>query len=342
MSDLVNHRGGRAPDTLSRGFGSAVQEVAYSPLGRTTIKLIDGRSGFGSCLGCGTPVCLELAAGELALEGDLESYPGDPSRDVCPSRAISWSADGAAVEVSEDECIGCGICVSRCPYGAISLTKGAVARVEYTDPDGLVISGASSGAHPRPRRTGLIAKPNAHAAALLPDAVAKLPDARAQTLVRNLLNAVGLRARVKRRGDTNMRIDAVGVSKSGRAFVAEIELTAAVLESPRALLEDVAILHSRYGFSVAEVDPVSVILALPNVRSEYYQVIRDIDAVLGIKCRTITVGALVVLLWSFKEINAFSGPIYFTGDGEVNLAKIVGSGLEWAEEPYPGAFTPVK
>src|SRR5690606_30060248 len=113
----------------------------------------------------------------------------------------------------------------------------------------------------------------APAASNLPTAIAALDDGRTTLLVRNLLNEVGLNARTRRRGDTNMRIDAVGFSRSQRPFVAEIETGAGVLESPRALLEDVAVLHSRYGYAVDGIDPVSVILTFPNVRSEYYQVI---------------------------------------------------------------------
>ena len=116
-----------------------------------------------------------------------------------------------------------------------------------------------------------------------------------------------MNARVRRRGDTNMRIDAVGFTRSGRPFVAEIELVGGELESPRALMEDVAILHARYGFAVADVDAISIISAFPNLRSEYYQVMRDIEVVLGIKCRTLTLGALLAMVWASKTIDGFDG-----------------------------------
>jgi hypothetical protein len=139
-----------------------------------------------------------------------------------------------------------------------------------------------------------------------------------------------------------MRIDAVGFSRSERPFVAEIETGAGVLESPRALLEDVAVLHSRYGYAVEVIDPVSIILSFPNIRSEYYQVIRDIEKVLGLRCRTITVGALVALLWNCAKLDGFEGDAFTVGEGTIDLADCLGLDDINLIEPYPGAFRPAK
>lgn len=139
-----------------------------------------------------------------------------------------------------------------------------------------------------------------------------------------------------------MRIDVVGFSRSERPFVAEIETGAGVLDSPRALLEDVAVLHSRYGYAVDTIDPVSIIMSFPNVRSEYYQVIRDIEIVLGLRCRTITLGALIAILWNFAKLEELDGDAFTVGKGVADIASCLG--LKEAEriEPYPGAFRPFK
>jgi len=139
-----------------------------------------------------------------------------------------------------------------------------------------------------------------------------------------------------------MRIDAVGFSRSERPFAAEIETGAGVLDSPRALLEDVAVLHSRYGYAVDGIDPVSIILSLPNARSEYYQVIRDIEKVLGIRCRTVTIGALVALMWNCAKLDGFNGDAYTIGESVVNLDEFLGLANEKLIEPYAGAFKPAK
>jgi Fe-S-cluster-containing hydrogenase component 2 len=285
---------------------------------------------------------MEKDNSELTLFGALDAFPGDPSRDVCPTRAIRWDGETAAALVVADDCIGCGLCVSRCPYGALSLTNGLTASVETADPDGLAVAGATTGDHPQVNRSGRMAKLDAPAAANLPATVGGLDDNRTTLLVRNLLNEVGLNVRTRRRGDTNMRIDAVGFSRSEKPFVAEIETGAGVLESPRALLEDVAVLHSRYGYAVDGIDPVSVILSFPNVRSEYYQVIRDIENVLGLRCRTITVGALVVLLWHHAKLDGFDGDAFTVGEGTIDITDCLDLSDKNIAEPYPGAFRPAK
>ena len=217
-----------------------------------------------------------------------------------------------------------------------------MARVATTDPDKLIIEGPAKGEHPQPERSGQIATLDAPAASNLPDTVGQLEDAKTTLLIRNLLNEVGLNARTRRRGDTNMRIDAVGFSRNERPFVAEIETGAGVLESPRALLEDVAVLHSRYGYAVDGIDPVSIILSFPNFRSEYYQVIRDIEAVLGLRCRTITVGALVTLLWNCAKLDGFDGDAFTVGEETIDLAEYLNLKRAELAEPYPGAFSPAK
>jgi Fe-S-cluster-containing hydrogenase component 2 len=342
MSDFVVHKGHRAADSFARGYGADVSEVQFQPNEPTTILLADGRAGAGSCVGCGSSPCIEKHSTETGLLGALEAFPGDPNLDVCPTRAIQWDRERAVAKVSASDCIGCGLCVSRCPYGAISLAEGLAARVETSDPDGLVINGEERGEHATPERKGQIAFLSAPAAENLPATVGALADTKAALLVRNLLNEVGLNARVRRRGDTNMRIDAVGFSRSERPFVAEIELSGGVLDSPRALLEDVAVLHARYGYAVADIDPVSIILAFPNVRSEYYQVIRDIETVLGLRCRTITVGALTALLWTGSRIDGFVNDAFVVGEGTIDLAASLGIDERLLREPYPGAFTPAK
>lgn len=342
MSDFVVHKGRRTAGTLARYYGATVTDVHYGHEERTTVALSDGRTGAGTCLGCGSAPCMEKDDSELTLFGELDAFPGDPSRDVCPTKAILWDGENSAAVILVNDCIGCGLCVSRCPYGAISLGNGLIACVDMADPDGLVVAGATEGEHPNVKRNGEIATLTALAAANLPVTVGSLDDGRTTLLVRNLLNEVGLNARTRRRGDTNMRIDAVGFSRNGKPFVAEIETGAGVLESPRALLEDVAVLHSRYGYSVDAIDPVSIILSFPSVRSEYYQVMRDIENVLGLRCRTITVGALIALVWNFVKLDGFDGDAFTVGDGVIDLADCLGLDDAKLIEPYPGAFKPAK
>ena len=104
----------------------------------------------------------------------------------------------------------------------------------------------------------------------MPDAIGSLNSNAGTRFIRNLLIECGIKCRIRRPGDTNVRMDGVLATAEGRLGVLEIELGNAVLESPRELLEDVAVLHGRYGIEVASIDPVSIITSLPNARSEYF------------------------------------------------------------------------
>jgi len=307
MSDFVLFKARRESGQFVRDYKAEVVGIEHIPDSTPRVLLANGQAGSGTCLGCADAPCITKDKGEVALAASLDAFPGDPSLLVCPTKAIGWNNTTGFVGIDTEACIGCGLCVVRCPYGAISLADSATACVATADPGDLVRQVTGERHHPLPHRSGQIGRLNGKAASAIAANIGGIGDSDRNLFVRNLLHEAGMNARVRRRGDTNMRIDAVGFTRSGRPFVAEIELVGGELESPRALMEDVAILHARYGFAVADVDAISIISAFPNLRSEYYQVMRDIEVVLGIKCRTLTLGALLAMVWASKTIDGFDG-----------------------------------
>lgn len=339
MSDFVPFKTGNDNRQFVRDFVSGVAEVELSPTGPTKVTLEDGKMGHGVCLGCANPPCFKKESGELDMAGSLAEFPGDPSMDVCPTKAIGWDGDSRKVQIDSEHCIGCGLCVVRCPYGAIRLSAEAIAEVSQNDIDGITDEGEVKRPHAKPKRTGLIGEIPGKAISDIPNSVGELPSAVRNVLVRNLMHEAGMNARVRRHGDMNMRIDAVGYTASGRSIVADIELAGEPLESPRAILENIAVMHSRYGFAFNELDALCILMALPNQRSEFYQVMCDIENVLTITCRVITIGALQALVWSGKTIEGFKDGEFVVQENSVDLGKSLPLQLQ---EPYPGAFTPAK
>ena len=58
------------------------------------------------------------------------AFPGDGDASVCPTGALDWPINsGAGPKVAEEACVGCGICIQRCPSGAIQFTASGIARV---------------------------------------------------------------------------------------------------------------------------------------------------------------------------------------------------------------------
>ncbi len=204
MSDIVPYKGKKKK---VRSYKANVIGVDFAPGQTTRVRLDNNLAGSGSCLGCDVPLCTTKSADELSLPLLLRSFPGDPSFAVCPTSAIDFSDDSGLASVDDQKCIGCGICVVRCPYGAISLRSDGTASVATTDPDGLTASAPSQSGHRRPKRSGKIGVLAGDRALHLLGAVGKLPDSDRNLFVRNLLHEIGLRARVRRRGDMNVRID---------------------------------------------------------------------------------------------------------------------------------------
>jgi NAD-dependent dihydropyrimidine dehydrogenase PreA subunit len=349
MSELVPHKQRITWSGTLRRYAAAVKALHFSDGAKpVAVELANGGKGRGSCLGCHDAPCMVLGESDSVLPEVLSEFPGDPGADVCPTRAVVWNETGTAVAVQRDLCIGCGLCVARCPYGAISVDAEGKAIVEANDPDRLTterdLKSAVSG-HVQPERTGRIGPPGAAVLQRMPETVAALSDTASAQLVRNLFLACGVKCRIRRRGDTNIRMDGVLGTADGRLGVLEIELASAALESPRALLEDVAVLHSRYGIRVDQIDPVSVVLGFPNVRSEYFQVIADIETVLHLRCRTVTVGAIVAVVWSLSKIDGFKDDLFFIVPGRADLLPAMKKEISAAipdAQPYPGAYRPSK
>ena len=349
MSEVVPHLRARRPGSKIREYREPVKKRDFNRgLEPVTIELVDSTKGLGTCLGCRDAPCMMLAVEELALPEALGEFPGDPVREVCPTGAVTWNNSGEVAVVNGDSCIGCGLCVARCPYGAISLTPEGVAVVETSDPDGLTVAAPDASratGHVKPTSVGRIGSFPFPAMQQMPEAIAVLNNQASNRLIRNLLIECGIRCRTRRPGDTNVRMDGVLATNNGRLGVLEIELGGEVLESPRALLEDVAVLQGRYDIEVGSIDPVSVIVGLPNVRSEYYQVISDIEKVLSLRCRTLTVGALLAVLWGFERIDGFTEELFVASSDNTNLLPAMRQYLSdkipmWS--PYEGAYSPSK
>ena len=347
MSEVVPHKKAIYRAGKFREYHATFKRLDFHE-GALPVKvcLVDRTEGRGTCLGCHDAPCMMLNADDLTLPEALSDFPGNPNRGVCPTRAISWNDDKEAVSINVD-CIGCGLCVARCPYGAISLTSAGKAVVETSDPDKLTVAPgkeATAAEHAKPQRVGQLGKARSPALHRMPESIGTLTDLESSQFVRNLLIECGIRCRTRRRGDTNIRMDGVLGLANGRLGVLEIELSIAVLESPRALLEDIAVMHGRYGIEVKLIDPVSIILGLPNVRSEYFQVIADIEKVLGIQCRTLTIGCLLSVLWRFQKIDGFPGDLFMTSPVDTDLLPAMKRFISelTPPQPYAGAYRPSK
>ena len=135
-------------------------------------------------------------------------------------------------------------------------------------------------------------------------------------LVRNLIIALNHECAISRIGDVYTRMDAVYSSnlKPTCKGVVEIEFGRDTLEASRGILDDIAVMHSRNNLDKNDNAALVVCLSFPNKRQGYFQVIKDIHRVLDLKIQTISLGALLLLVWNGASVNFLSREFYVDFD----------------------------
>jgi ferredoxin len=255
----------------------------------------------------------------------FSAFPADENPAVCPTQAIVWERGTNVPTIISDRCINCGICARRCPFGAVySDGKTAIVHSDEATVSFEAISDKSIRQHEAQRTTALkchhkgsYLSPNVDSLEAVYGKLDRMKtDAQFPNLiVRNFLLTLGSQCIMRRRGDVYFRIDAI-VADQPTIGVAEIDFSKDSLESPRAILDDIAVLSSRYGIGKAEIKPFIITSEFPNARSEYWRVIKDIKEVLQIRIHSLTLGVLCLLTWSFRDVHIGSVDFYADEDSQ--------------------------
>lgn len=259
------------------------------------------------CLGCTDPRCIYFSENEIECD-HVDGFPSDKSTNACPVEAIMWDNSAAAPVIDMSKCINCGICVSRCPAGALYFSNSGklmvntepVKYVENRRPDM-----ATQSVHLRQieqllrvPRAGISLNASDQIFESIYNKLFRLRNNYHNSVGRNLLIALGCKCSMRRIGDVYTRMDAIYSSPAGSFGAVEIEFGRDTLDASRGILDDIAVLNTRYGVHKHNNKALVICLQLPNARQGYWQVVRDVKNVEGIKIGTITVGALMFLLWN--------------------------------------------
>lgn len=259
------------------------------------------------CLGCANPRCMFF--NECEIECDfIKGFPNDKSINACPVEAIAWDNDTNTPKIDTQKCINCGICASRCPVGALYFTENEELAVHSADTMYTVVSesdAANLSTHThqveqllKVPRAGVSLNANDQLFERIYDKLFHLRSNYHNTVGRNLLIALGCKCSMCRIGDVYTRMDAIYSSQAGSFGAVEIEFGKDTLDASRGILDDIAVLNTRYEINKHNNQALVICLQLPNSRQGYWQVVKDIKNVEEIKIGTITVGALMLLLWN--------------------------------------------
>lgn len=295
-------------------------EVTYSNITENIINFSNGDNENGVCINCSDKPCFNYSAEEINTD-ILEGFPFNNDPRVCPSNAIILS-ETRGIEIKDEDCIGCGICVMRCPFGGITLkTEDRVPRVnnnpgnifeittEINDERRLKTYKLFSSVH----KKTLIDKIKLDFSKNFKQYFFKMTNQISDLeliLIRNLMLGVGILNKVAAKGNVDTRIDFLGVFCENKIPGESGMNGTDILGLPRRLLEDFAVLYSRYSIPREQIIPVIFLLEFPRKRSEYYEVITDIKNITGIEIKTLPVHFLLLsnllnVKLSIAELNAF-------------------------------------
>ena len=291
----------------------------------STIRFSNGITCSSQCMHCHDRPCLRYQKQEFDF---VRSLPGfSPERDlrVCATDAIAWDDKTNQPRIDAGKCIHCGCCAIRCPTRAIYFNEGrfsvssqssASQSVFHVVPKNKIGFGYDSAekAFTNASYSGCLI---AESDELINDIYRKLStlvklDTRIPNLLtRNLLMTLGIHAASSRCGDVYSRTDIL-FAVPGKFGICEVEFNDTMIDTPRDIIEDIAIYISRYGIEKNKILPLVIGLQYPNNRSEFWEVLTDIQKVLGISTRSLSVGALMLMVWNqatFKNMSVESIPI---------------------------------
>ena len=296
-----------------------------------TAYFTNGKKCTIGCLSCQNPRCIFFDETDIDCN-NINDFPFDKSLNACPVDALKWDESLLHPVIDDKKCIHCGICVSRCPVGAlyfsnngklmINIEKGkCVNNIEATADAKIHHLNQISTLLSVPR-TGVALSASDNLFEVIYDKLFKIKNNQQNIIVRNLFVALGCRCSMRRVGDVYTRMDAVYSSLGGSFGAVEIEFGKDTLDAARGILDDIAVLNTRYGISKEMNNAIVVCLQLPNARQGYWQVVRDIKIVEGIKIGTITIGALMLLLWNGCVFEPEDAKYYIDYDN-MNLRQII-------------------
>jgi len=298
----------------------SVQHMGQEP---SKLTLNEGTTINSSCLNCYNLSCLTLKSDSIVMD-ELSS---SQTNILCPTDAIVLNESGD-VEINNKNCIGCGLCVVSCPIGAIYIGKDDVAvinrknqHLEITNEPFHLESHAIESSSP-------VIQENEHKFRRIINLIDGLLTRTSvlNRLVCKSLQLTGLNTNLTRQGDVNLRMDAISVY-NGDYILVEIEHMAN-LDSPRDILDDFAVFCSRYNKDKNKTSGVIVLTELPNKRTEYWELITDIEKVVKVKIATLPLSALLASVWSRSQLNLND---FYLGNNNTSarnaISKILGRSI---------------
>ena len=304
-----------------------------------------------ACIKCQKPLCMFLDNEEIN-KNILQNFPHDRNNLVCPVNAITWNESLDYPVIDNEKCIKCGLCLKRCPIGALYYDNGVKLNISTNDKqDMLEANEQNINIHNKQIlqlsgviKDGQIFDETNELLGSIYNKLSKVPSSYHNLVVRNILISLGLNCEVRRIGDVYTRMDAIYSSLDNTFGAIEVEFGKDTLDAVRAILDDIAVLNSRYGIDKNNNKALVVCLQLPNARQGFWQVVKDINNVEKLNIQTVSIGSLLILVWNFKKLDLSKDNFYIDFDMmsiRDAIEKIIGRKLNITDKVL-GIFEPSK
>lgn len=161
-------------------------------------------------------------------------------------------------------------------------------------------------------------------------------------IIERLILSLGGKIRFPRVGDNNERFDAF-IEFEDYYSIVEIEIpSTTILEAPRNLLDDYAVAISRNKINDKPIVPLVICWDVPNRRTDYWNVIYDINKILNLKIKTISIPALALHYWSNTFLDLQSHYFLDINNQSMNKALDILNKLNLPKDIGIGYFEPIK
>lgn len=302
-------------------------EIHFTPDKPSVIAFVDGTRGSVGCLHCSQPLCMQYDPTSVKCSA-VGDFPCDSNTGVCPVGAISWDEAADIPTIDNKLCIKCGACVRNCPVGALYFNDSQVKvsidiEVEYK-----IASSADEHSEymdklRKTAKTGLMIEESDNLMKHVYNKLNKIKSDVHNIIGRNLLISLNNTCAMRRIGDVYTRMDAIYLSPLNNFGVVEIEFGNDTLSASRGILDDIAVLHTRYGLLKEQIAPLAICLQLANARQGYWQVVKDVHKVEQISIKTVSIGALMILNWGFHAFEPSDSLFYLDYDNTNLREKVV-------------------
>lgn len=302
------------------------------------------------CIKCVDKRCQKIPIDKIRLS-KLGDFSYDMDDDLCPVEAIHIE-DGIP-SIDAKKCILCGLCIANCPIGAIGIKDNEVyinRKISPSMRENMSVSPQSikeqmeqAENYLHTEKIGVLIKESPDLLREIQRRLKKVDDRYRNKIVRNLLIGLGCKATTPRRGDVASRMDGIYDIEDTIGTV-EVEFGSDSLSTIRGILDDIAILQHKYRIDKSDEYPLAVLVDMPNLRQDYWNVIKDVKDITNIRINTITVIALMILLWNRGTLNPRIVPYYVDYDNTSIrniLEKHLGRMLDIPER-FLGLFEPEK